>query len=67
MLQDKVLLCITFPSQEEAIQRRLNTCKGELEFAEQPNSYNYTIVNDDLDNAYTQLKDIINNEMNATI
>jgi guanylate kinase len=52
---------------EEAIQRRLDTCKGELEYASQPDSYNYTIVNDDLDKAYTELKGIINKEMNASI
>ena len=53
--------------QEEVIQRRLNTCKGELEYAEQPDSYNYTVINDDLDKAFQELKDIINKEMNANI
>lgn len=48
---------------EDSIQQRLATSKTEFEYAAQPGSYDYTIVNDVLEEAYVQLKDIINKEV----
>jgi len=48
---------------EEAIQKRLNTSKKEFEYAEKPGSYHYTVVNDVLENAYVELRDIISKEI----
>ncbi|OZJ05137.1 hypothetical protein BZG36_01395 [Bifiguratus adelaidae] len=41
---------------EGSIQARLSACKAELEYAKQPGSYDFTIVNDDLNRAYEDLK-----------
>ncbi|XP_057304762.1 uncharacterized protein LOC130641810 isoform X2 [Hydractinia symbiolongicarpus] len=48
---------------EEAIQKRLASSKQEFEYASKPGIYNYTLVNDDLERAYQELKDIINSEI----
>merc|ERR1712002_833170 len=50
--------------QEDAIQKRLSTCRGEMEYAEQPGSYRHTIVNDTVDKAYEELRKILKNSMN---
>ena len=44
---------------EESIQRRLGLSKVEFEYAAQPGAYHYTVVNDQLERAYTELKSII--------
>ncbi|KAN0088594.1 P-loop containing nucleoside triphosphate hydrolase protein [Tylopilus felleus] len=43
---------------EEAIQRRLATALAEIEYARQPGTCDYVIVNDDLDRAYASLKEV---------
>jgi len=43
---------------EEAIQRRLATARAEIEYARQPGTCDYVIVNDDLDRAYASFKKI---------
>lgn len=48
---------------EEAIQKRLNASKKEFEYAEQPGAYHHTVVNDDLEKAYVNLRDIISKEI----
>ena len=44
---------------EEAIQKRLNQAKTELEYADTPGLYDIIIVNDDLEKAYKVLEDFI--------
>lgn len=48
---------------EDAIQKRLDTSKKEFEYAAKPGSYDYTVVNDDLEKAYTHLREIISKEI----
>lgn len=40
---------------EETIQRRLSNAFGEIEYAKQPGSYEYLLVNDDLDKSFNIL------------
>lgn len=44
---------------DDAIDRRLRMALEELEFARQPNAFDYVIVNDDLDRAFQLLKDVV--------
>ncbi|XP_065656016.1 guanylate kinase isoform X6 [Hydra vulgaris] len=48
---------------EEAIQKRLESAKAELDYAAEAGSYHFTIVNDDLERAYKELKEIISKEI----
>ncbi|XP_066929632.1 guanylate kinase-like isoform X1 [Clytia hemisphaerica] len=48
---------------EEAIQKRLNTSKKEFEYAELPDSYHHKVINDDLEKAYIDLRDIISKDI----
>ncbi|XP_055358009.1 uncharacterized protein LOC129602864 [Paramacrobiotus metropolitanus] len=48
---------------EEAVQKRLNAATAELKFGETPGTFDYTIINDDLDKAYSELKDVITKVM----
>lgn len=41
---------------EDAIQRRLATALAEIDFARQPGTCDYVIVNDNLDSAYASFK-----------
>jgi len=50
---------------EEAIQRRLAAARREIEYARQPGTFDYVIVNDDLDTAYQKFKSIANGEIDA--
>lgn len=43
---------------EDAIQRRLATALAEIEFARQPGTCDYVVVNDDLDRAYASFKKV---------
>lgn len=43
----------------ESLQRRLTQALAELEYAEQPGAHDMTIVNDDLDKAYDELKKFV--------
>ena len=45
---------------EGSLQRRLNIAKVDLEYAEKPDSYDYIMVNDDLEQSYVRLKEMIN-------
>ncbi|KAG1726303.1 P-loop containing nucleoside triphosphate hydrolase protein [Suillus lakei] len=51
---------------EDAIQRRLAIARREIDYARQPGSVDYVIVNDDLDTAYQTLKRIANGESDAS-
>jgi guanylate kinase len=44
---------------EEAIQQRLQAAKGELDYAGQPGVFDHVVVNETVDNAYTQLRGIV--------
>eukprot|EP00761_Pharyngomonas_kirbyi_P003555 gb/GECH01003559.1/.p1 GENE.gb/GECH01003559.1/~~gb/GECH01003559.1/.p1 ORF type:complete len:248 (+),score=53.99 gb/GECH01003559.1/:1-744(+) len=44
---------------DESIDLRMENAKEELEFAEQSGFFNYLIVNDDIENAFQQLVDIL--------
>ena len=44
---------------DETVNRRLETAKEELEYAEQEGSYDKIIVNDDIDKAYVELESYI--------
>ncbi|KAJ8585336.1 guanylate kinase [Rhizopogon salebrosus TDB-379] len=50
---------------EEAIQRRLAAARREIEYARQPGTFDYVIVNDDLDTAYQKFKSIANGEIDV--
>ncbi|KAG2749086.1 guanylate kinase [Suillus brevipes Sb2] len=50
---------------EDAIQRRLAIARREIDYARQPGSVDYVIVNDDLDKAYQMLTRIANAELDA--
>jgi guanylate kinase len=41
------------------LQKRLAQAKNELEYAAQPGSHDKTVVNDNLEKAYTELRDWI--------
>jgi len=47
---------------EEAIRKRLDTSKVEFEYAE-TGPYHHTVVNDELEKAYTNLRDIISKDI----
>ncbi|ORX64184.1 guanylate kinase, partial [Basidiobolus meristosporus CBS 931.73] len=44
---------------ETSLRSRLDAASGELDYAKQPGSHDIIIVNDDLDEAYTKLKQFI--------
>jgi len=44
---------------DETVNRRLETAKKELEYAEQEGSHDKIIVNDDIDKAYAELESYI--------
>ncbi|KAI9370943.1 guanylate kinase [Aspergillus egyptiacus] len=44
---------------EESLQKRLTQARNELEFAKQPGAHDKIVVNDDLEKAYTELRDYI--------
>lgn len=43
----------------ESLQNRLNQAIAELEYAKEPGAHDVTIVNDDLDRAYEELKQFV--------
>ena len=44
---------------EEDLRTRLRNAEDEMRWLEAPGNADYTIVNDNLDDAYDQLKDIL--------
>ncbi|CAH1789430.1 unnamed protein product, partial [Owenia fusiformis] len=49
---------------EDSLNKRLTTAKEELVYAEQKGSYDFIIINDDLETAYARLKAILNEDIN---
>uniref|UniRef100_A0A665WM44 Guanylate kinase n=1 Tax=Echeneis naucrates TaxID=173247 RepID=A0A665WM44_ECHNA len=45
---------------EESLQKRLEAARIDMELSKEPGVFDIVIVNDDLDKAYEQLKDILN-------
>ncbi|XP_028328819.1 guanylate kinase-like isoform X1 [Gouania willdenowi] len=50
---------------EESIQKRLSAARGELEYSQQKDTFDHKIINDDLDKAYAELKDVLQEEINV--
>eukprot|EP01112_Ceratiomyxa_fruticulosa_P023497 TRINITY_DN89_c0_g2_i1.p1 TRINITY_DN89_c0_g2~~TRINITY_DN89_c0_g2_i1.p1 ORF type:complete len:195 (+),score=39.26 TRINITY_DN89_c0_g2_i1:72-656(+) len=48
---------------EESIQKRLNTAARELLYLEKPGFFDHVIVNDVLDDAYSELKKVVSEEL----
>ncbi|XP_032239507.2 thioredoxin domain-containing protein 3 homolog isoform X3 [Nematostella vectensis] len=48
---------------DDTLRQRLEIAKSELAYGEEPGNADYTIINDDLDKAYTEFKDIISKEI----
>ena len=44
---------------EEAVQKRLAQARNELEYSETPGVHDLIIVNDNLENAYTELEEFV--------
>lgn len=44
---------------EETISRRLKNAFGEIEYAKQPGNYDYVLVNNDLEEAYSELMSVL--------
>ncbi len=44
---------------EAAIEKRLKEAKESMEFSKEPGMYDYIILNDKLEEAYQQLRDIL--------
>ncbi|XP_046859937.1 guanylate kinase-like [Xenia sp. Carnegie-2017] len=44
---------------EDSIQKRLGIAKADLEYAEVKDAYDATVINDDLQQSYSQLKEVI--------
>ncbi|XP_023671343.1 guanylate kinase isoform X2 [Paramormyrops kingsleyae] len=44
---------------EESLQKRLDAARVDMELSKQPDIFDVSIVNDDLENAYRQLKDAL--------
>lgn len=52
---------------EESLRKRMELALRELEYAKQPGTYDHSIVNGDLDVAYTALKDLLISDINAVM
>ncbi|TNM98537.1 guanylate kinase isoform X3 [Takifugu rubripes] len=50
---------------EESLQKRLNAAKNEIEFSKKPGIFDVVIVNDNLEDAYDQLKNAVLEEINV--
>ncbi|KAL3459965.1 guanylate kinase-domain-containing protein [Aspergillus heterothallicus] len=44
---------------EESLEKRLTQAKNELEFSKQPGAHDKIVINDDLETAYTELREFI--------
>nr|XP_032821441.1 guanylate kinase isoform X2 [Petromyzon marinus] len=48
---------------EESIQKRLAAARADLEISKEPGIFDAVIINDDLDEAYNKLKDVLSEEI----
>lgn len=67
MLQKKCFGSISLSNTDGNLTQNIYTFYIIVFLAEQPGAFNYTVVNDDLEKAYTDLKDIISKVCNITI
>ncbi|XP_034038777.1 guanylate kinase [Thalassophryne amazonica] len=49
---------------DESLQRRLCAACADMEFSKEPGVFNYIVINDDLEEAYGQLKDALIEDIN---
>lgn len=52
---------------ESAIEKRLKEAKESMEFSKEPGMYDHIVLNDQLDSAYQQLKQILQNDIDAVV
>ncbi|XP_068175391.1 guanylate kinase 1b isoform X2 [Antennarius striatus] len=48
---------------EESLQKRLEAARIDMELSKEPGVFDVVIINDDLERAYEELKDILNDEI----
>ncbi|XP_073333273.1 guanylate kinase 1b [Pagrus major] len=48
---------------EESLQKRLDAARIDMELSKEPGVFDVVIINDDLERAYEELKDILNDEI----
>ncbi|XP_033478169.1 guanylate kinase 1b isoform X2 [Epinephelus lanceolatus] len=48
---------------EESLQKRLEAARIDMELSKEPGMFDVVIINDDLEKAYEELKDILNDEI----
>ncbi|OWF35481.1 Guanylate kinase [Mizuhopecten yessoensis] len=48
---------------DESLQRRLDTAKEALDYADEEGAYDYVIVNDNIDTAYEQLRAVVKDDV----
>ncbi|KAF7202316.1 guanylate kinase 1b isoform X4 [Nothobranchius furzeri] len=48
---------------EESLQKRLEAARIDMELSKEPGVFDVVIINDDLEKAYKELKDILNDEI----
>ncbi|CAK1544665.1 unnamed protein product [Leptosia nina] len=53
--------------QEEALQKRLEQALHEIEYGKQPGNFHIVILNDNLDKAYTELRDFLAKNLENTV
>ncbi|XP_041975105.1 guanylate kinase isoform X2 [Aricia agestis] len=52
---------------EESLKKRLDTARKEIEYGMVPGNFHITIVNDNLDKAYSELRDFISQNFNHKV
>jgi len=52
---------------ESAIQKRLKEAKESMEFSKEPGVYDHTVLNDNLDVAYNDLKEILRKDIETVL
>ncbi|XP_076009284.1 guanylate kinase 1b [Genypterus blacodes] len=52
---------------EESLQKRLEAARIDMELSKEPGVFDCVIINDDLEKAYEQLKDILNEEITKVL
>ncbi|XP_034533285.1 guanylate kinase 1b [Notolabrus celidotus] len=52
---------------EESLQKRLEAARIDMELSKEPGVFDVVIINDDLERAYEELKDILNEEIKKVL
>ncbi|XP_047525555.1 guanylate kinase isoform X2 [Pieris napi] len=53
--------------QEDALQKRLEQARHEIEYGKEPGNFHILILNDSIEKAYTELRDFIGKNMNNAV